>query len=157
MGPGVKNKNKLALCINFHVQDDQHQGMISIIASQELRSCLAKCLQNASLSKFTSIAIPALGCGGLKYPPDEVIAAIITEILRCSFLPSSEGDPQQPKSDAKDIHMMRSTLRRIMIFVQPEDNIVKEVKRNLYFERAWVVYNAVWQHALLEVLCITKS
>lgn len=88
---------------------------------------VSECLRLASSKNHKSIAIPALGCGALEYPPDEVVAAIVTEILRCTFLheQKDDGAGQKPaKSSSQSAH---STLNYVKIVVHPVDSDVIEV------------------------------
>ena len=62
----------------------------------------------ASESGYSSMAIPALGTGQLKYPPEDVIAAIVTAVS--CFLSLSDA----------------SSLREITLVVHSEDT--KSVK-----------------------------
>lgn len=39
-----------------------------------------QCLEMAHEDNYTSIALPALGTGKLSYPPEDVVAAIVTTV-----------------------------------------------------------------------------
>ncbi|XP_005107168.2 protein mono-ADP-ribosyltransferase PARP14 isoform X2 [Aplysia californica] len=57
---------------------------------ESLQECVWKCLMLAAEQGFTSVVFPALGMGGLRYPPKKVAAALINGVATYSAL--SKGD-----------------------------------------------------------------
>nr|XP_023678134.1 poly [ADP-ribose] polymerase 14-like isoform X2 [Paramormyrops kingsleyae] len=86
-----------------------HQLNGQTIEFIHLKSAILKCLTNAQDKKFTSIVMPALGCGTFGYPVSESCKAVIGAILE--FCETYQGAPQD--------------LRKILI-VDPDIKIVEE-------------------------------
>ncbi|XP_048863184.1 uncharacterized protein parp14rs3 [Brienomyrus brachyistius] len=86
-----------------------HQLNGQTIEFIHLKSAILKCLTNAQEKKFTSMVMPALGCGTFGYPVSESCKAVIGAILE--FCETYQGAPQD--------------LRKILIF-DPDIKIVEE-------------------------------
>ena len=63
-----------------------------------MRNIIKKCLDEAQKRELVSIAIPAIGTGGLSYPRDRVAAASFDEVLAFSKI--------NPSSNLKEVHLI---------------------------------------------------
>lgn len=71
---------------------------IQCMMLQVLRKYVNKCLQNASSAGHSSIAIPSIGTGNLRYPKDVVARAMFDEVHEFSL--------KNPQTNLRLIHLV---------------------------------------------------